>query len=119
MNEEFEHDVRHQLDFTITLKPENTQALLGMTPHAWRSSPETQQQLIDNPQLELRVNVNIDSFTPKVIESVENIETVVNVEPKTEDNAELKAEDLSVDTIDEAETKPVSSANQGIWKTKH
>lgn len=119
MDEEFEHDVRHQLDFTITLKPENTQALLGMTPHAWRSSPETQQQLIDNPQLELRVNVNIDSFTPKVIESVESIETVADVESETEASAELKTEDLSAGTIDEAETKPVSSANQGIWKTKH
>lgn len=60
----FTHDGRQQLDFTMVLKPENTKALLGMTPHAWRSSPETQNQLLEKEQLELRVNINIDSFTP-------------------------------------------------------
>lgn len=72
MSKHFEHDGRQQLDFAIQLKPENTQALLGMTPHAWRSSPETQKQLLEKEQLELRVNVNIDSFTPLSIENSES-----------------------------------------------
>ena len=116
MANEFTHDVRHQLDFTIKLTPENTQALLGMTPHAWRSSPETQQQLLDNPQLELRVNVNIDCFTPKLIEtplvtpdvSSEQKEKVQEVETKEQST-------VSTDTTKDTEDK---SPNQNIWKSQ-
>jgi 23S rRNA (guanine745-N1)-methyltransferase len=95
MENEFEHDVRQQLDFTIKLKPENTQALLGMTPHAWRSSPETQQQLVNNPQFELRVNVNIDSFTPKLL-ATSVTEAPVQSEIIVEQHIESKAKPADV-----------------------
>jgi len=123
MENEFNHDVRQQLDFTIKLQPENTQALLGMTPHAWRSSPETQQQLINNPQLELRVNVNIDSFTPKVLvtpiteaslkseitveKNIEPEETAI-VTPEIVINATKEAHDTSVN-------EQAKLSNQDIW----
>ncbi len=132
MSDEFEHDVRNQLDFKVTLTPENTKALLGMTPHAWRSSPETQQQLIDNPQLELRVNVNIDCFTPKVIENTENIKTALD-EIHTESKADIntpetfepaateqdKSTESTLSSNVDTDTQAVPHANQGIWKTKH
>lgn len=112
MENEFDHDVRHQLDFAIKLKPENTQALLGMTPHAWRSSPETQQQLLENPELELRVNVNIDCFTPKKLETVKvETETESKFAPeKKPATAEAKA------TQEPAETD-IKDVNQNIWKS--
>ena len=112
MANEFEHDVRHQLDFAIKLKPENTQALLGMTPHAWRSSPETQQQLLENPELELRVNVNIDCFTPKKLETV-------NVKAETE--SKLVPDNKPVTVESKAKQDPAvtdkKDVNQNIWKS--
>ena len=64
MKNDFKHVQRQQLDFIIKLKPSSTQDLLYMTPHAWRSSPETQKQLLSQQQLELRVQINLDCFSP-------------------------------------------------------
>lgn len=125
MENEFTHDVRQQLDFSIKLKPENTQALLGMTPHAWRSSPETQKTLLDNPELELRVNVNIDAFTPKVLETV--CETEVAFKDKHIES--VASETVPEKSIEKIEDKPTvidaelaetaKSKNQNIWKKSH
>ena len=65
MDEFFHHEQRHVLDFTMSLAPESTQHLIAMTPHAWRSSPEVQQGLLAQEQLELRVQINLDSFKLK------------------------------------------------------
>jgi 23S rRNA (guanine745-N1)-methyltransferase len=64
MKDHFKHELRQQLDFVIKLPPASTQDLLYMTPHAWRSSPQTQQQLLSQEQLELRVHINLDCFSP-------------------------------------------------------
>ena len=140
MENEFTHDVRQQLDFTIKLKPENTQALLGMTPHAWRSSPETQQKLLSTQELELRVNVNIDAFTPKILES--NSGDMTDTQEQDEDSELLESEDselleseASLNVLSEQSdksldgtknestestesTEPLIRKNQNIWKTK-
>ena len=71
MAEHFKHEQRQQLDFVIKLPPASTQDLLYMTPHAWRSSPQTQQQLLSQEQLELRVQINLDCFSP-IIEDTAN-----------------------------------------------
>ena len=60
----FNHEQRLRLDFNIKLEPNSTQDLLYMTPHAWRSSPETQSLLLSQQRLELRVQVNLDCFSP-------------------------------------------------------
>lgn len=73
MDEYFEHEQRHTLDFTIQLEPQSTQHLIGMTPHAWRSAPEVQQGLLAQKQLELRVQINLDSFTLKPSSLVEAV----------------------------------------------
>ncbi|GAA6134438.1 methyltransferase domain-containing protein [Oceaniserpentilla sp. 4NH20-0058] len=65
MAEYFEHEHRQTLDFTIKLDPNSTEHLIGMTPHAWRSAPNVQQGLLSQQQLELRVQINLDSFTLK------------------------------------------------------
>ncbi len=64
MGGHFKHEQRQQLDFVIKLPPASTQDLLYMTPHAWRSSPQTQAQLLSQEQLELRVQINLDCFSP-------------------------------------------------------
>ncbi len=64
MSEHFKHEQRQSLDFNILLNPSSTQDLLYMTPHAWRSSPETQNKLLSQEQLELRVQINLDCFSP-------------------------------------------------------
>jgi len=71
MGEHFKHEQRQLLDFVIKLPPASTQDLLYMTPHAWRSSPQTQQQLLSQEQLELRVQINLDCFSP-IIEDTAN-----------------------------------------------
>ena len=71
MGAHFKHEQRQQLDFVIKLPPASTQDLLYMTPHAWRSSPQTQQQLLSQEQLELRVQINLDCFSP-IIEDTAN-----------------------------------------------
>ncbi|MEY8205775.1 MAG: methyltransferase domain-containing protein [Bermanella sp.] len=64
MGQHFKHEQRQSLDFVIKLPPASTQDLLYMTPHAWRSSPQTQQTLLSQPQLALRVQINLDCFSP-------------------------------------------------------
>lgn len=65
MSDDFHHEHRQTLDFTMSLPPQSTQHLLAMTPHAWRSSPEIQQGLMAQEQLDLRVQINLDSFSLK------------------------------------------------------
>lgn len=60
----FKHDARTTLDFTMQLEQQSAAALLAMTPHVWRSSPQTQQGLLSQQQLELRVQINLDCFVP-------------------------------------------------------
>jgi 23S rRNA (guanine745-N1)-methyltransferase len=67
MNDDFNHEHRQTLDFTMSLPPESTQHLLAMTPHTWRSSPEIQQSLMAQERLDLRVQINLDSFSLKPI----------------------------------------------------
>lgn len=64
MADYFEHEQRHVLDFTMSLNPDTTAHLLAMTPHVWRSSPETQLGLLSQAPLDLRVQINLDSFKP-------------------------------------------------------
>jgi len=64
MSSAFTHHSRHPLDFTVELNSEQMKHLIAMTPHAWRSSPETQQRLTGQEGFSLRVQVNIDCFTP-------------------------------------------------------
>ncbi len=64
MGEHFKHEHRQTLDFTVKLKPSDTKDLLYMTPHAWRSNPETQKALLSQEELELRIQVNLDCFAP-------------------------------------------------------
>lgn len=61
----FDHSHRTELDFTIVLNQTGVKALLGMTPHVWRSSPQTQTRLNALDELELRVQVNLDLFQKK------------------------------------------------------
>lgn len=70
MSEFFEHEKRLPLEYTIKLDPQSTQHLLGMTPHAWRCSPETQASLLNQDELELKVQINIDSFKRKPLNPV-------------------------------------------------
>lgn len=63
--EHFDHSHRTELDFTITLDQVGVKALLGMTPHVWRSNPQTQAKLNALDELELRVQVNLDLFSKK------------------------------------------------------
>lgn len=64
MAEHFKHDTRTTLDFTMQLDQTSAASLLSMTPHVWRSSPQTQQGLLSQQQLELRVQINLDCFLP-------------------------------------------------------
>ena len=61
----FNHQHRTTLDYVVNLDQEGVTSLLGMTPHVWRSSPETQKTLNALNQLELKVQVNLDIFAPK------------------------------------------------------
>lgn len=67
MSDDFHHEHRHTLDFTMSLPEESTKHLLAMTPHTWRSSPEIQQGLMAQERLDLRVQINLDSFSLKPI----------------------------------------------------
>ena len=49
----------------MSLPQESTKHLLAMTPHTWRSSPEIQQGLMAQERLDLRVQINLDSFSLK------------------------------------------------------
>lgn len=67
MKDDFKHEHRQTLDFTMSLPEDSTKHLLAMTPHTWRSSPEIQQGLMAQERLDLRVQINLDSFSLKPI----------------------------------------------------
>lgn len=85
MQDDFNHEHRQTLDFTMSLPPDSTQHLLAMTPHTWRSSPEIQQGLMAQEQLDLRVQINLDSFSLKPLS-----ERIYREKPAEDDSAEAE-----------------------------
>jgi len=61
----FNHSHRTTLNFTMHLNQTQIHALLAMTPHVWRSSPQTQAGLKALDALDLKVHVNLDLFVKK------------------------------------------------------
>ena len=89
MSDDFHHEHRQTLDFTMSLPEESTKHLLAMTPHTWRSSPEIQQGLMAQERLDLRVQINLDSFSLKPIS-----ERIYRTETENENENENEQSDI-------------------------
>lgn len=79
LSTEFIHQQQQTIRFEINLNSQqDIDKLIRMTPHYWRSSPESRAKISALEQLQVTAEFHIDIFTPKPLkQDIDELETLV------------------------------------------